>query len=132
MYENKKNDFKLEELAKELSKQLQTVILLLLYTEDKHIIYTDNEYILQLLRFDFLNISSGLLVFNKLIFKQINISYDFLIEEKEDNFTLMKYNFAVQWYYLYKIIADSLFYYSKNILRPLIDESYGEKLLPAT
>lgn len=68
------------------------------------------------------------MVFNKLIFKQINISYDFLIEEKEDNFTLIEYNFYVQWYYLYKIIADSLFYYSKNILRPLIDESYGEKL----
>lgn len=129
LYENEKNDFKLEELAKELSKQLQTkFILLLLYTEHKYIIYTDNEYILQLLRFDFSNISSGLLVFNKLIFEQINISYDFLIEEKEDNFTLIEYNFAVQWYYLYKIIADSLFYYSKNILRPLIDESYGEKL----
>ena len=123
LYENQENNFRLDGLAKELSKQIQTKFILL--EHDKKL-YTDNEYILQLLKFHFSDFSEEILVYDSLVIEEIKISYDFLIEDKENNINFREYNFRVKWYYLYKIIADILFYYSKNITH-LNNESYGEK-----
>ena len=125
LYENQENNFRLEKLAKKISNQLQTKFMLL---EHNNKLYTDNEFILQLLIFHFSDISNNKLYFNNLSLANIDISYDFLIDEKEDSLSFREYNFKVKWYYLYEIIADSLFSYSKNILKPYINESYGKKL----
>ncbi|EQB34293.1 hypothetical protein M947_11690 [Sulfurimonas hongkongensis] len=127
LYENQENNFRLEELAKELSNKLQTKFMLL---EDDKTLYTDNEYILQLLRFDFSDMSSDILVFTDLVSENINISYDTL---REDNLSSREYHFRIKWYYLYKVVADILYFYSKNVIHTSFNEfpnneSFGEKL----
>ena len=132
LYENRDYGFIIENLAKRISsKYLNTKFLL--YIEND-VIYTDNEYVLQILKYEvgFLSLggeklilmdSTGRLLANE----QLKVSFDFLVIEDDENLKFKKYNFKVKWYYLYSVIYEMLYIYLKNVSH-LKKETYGEKL----
>jgi predicted ATPase len=116
LYENKNYNFTIENLAKSISKYLNTKFLLYRDREDNKI-YTDNEYVLQILKYE-----------KKLILKDLHLQDDSLINEKDEKLESKKYDFKVKWYYLYSVIYDMLFVYLKNVNFPDQNLQYGEKL----
>ncbi len=129
LYGNNKDDYDvIENLAERLSKYLNTKFLL--YRDD-NIIYTDNEYVLQILKYEgFLSLGEENLILSN---KKLKVSFDFLMFEKEDKLEFKKYTFKVQWYYLYSVIYEMLYFYLKNVFHPVFNsdssiEKNGEKL----
>lgn len=136
LYENNEYNFTIEDLAKKISAYLNTKFLL--FRED-NIVYTDNEYVLQILKYEvgFLAPISEVIILNDknnrwLPNEQLSISTDFLIEERENSLEFRKKNLQVKWYYLYQKIYDMLFSL-KNIQdvpmgQNIIQRTFGERL----
>jgi len=137
LYENNEYNFTIEDIAKKISSYLNTKFLL--FREDD-IVYADNEYILQILKYEvgFLSIpAKTVMLYDKdkkcLSDEQFSFSIDFLVEEKDNNLEFRKNRFQVKWYYLYQKIYNLLFDYLKNtrefsIGEDIIQRNFGERV----